>query len=84
MINSVILLWFLQDHRELSPATISNHCSSLLYAAKFLHRESAPDYLDIPVIKQLRTQATLLQRQGDLERPQTKEELTVLNRWLDW
>jgi len=36
------------------------------------------------VIKQLRTQATLFQRQGDLERPQTKEELTVLNRWLDW
>jgi len=75
---------FLQEDRQLSPATVSNHCSSLLYPAKFLHRESAPDYRDIPVIKQLRTQATILQRLGDLERPQTKEELTCLNRWLDW
>lgn len=77
-------LSFLQDQRNLSAATISNHCSSLLYPVKFLHRESAPDYPDIPIIKQLRAQATILQRQGDLERPHTKEELAVLNRWLDW
>lgn len=28
--------------------------------------------------------ATLLQRQGDVERPKTREDLKALNRWVDW
>lgn len=74
----------LQQVRECSPATVSNHCSSLLYPAKFLHRESAPAYADVQVIRQLRRQATVLQRQGEAERPHTKENLEALNRWLSW
>ena len=72
------------SHWEEASRKIGIILSSLLYPVKFLHRESAPDYQDIPVIMQLRTQAILLQRQGDFECPQTKQELTVLNRWLDW
>ncbi|KAL9974049.1 hypothetical protein ACROYT_G020579 [Oculina patagonica] len=33
-----------QEERGCNPATIGNHCASLLYPAKLLHREHAPDY----------------------------------------
>lgn len=74
----------MQEERECSPSTVANHCSSLLYPVKFLHREQAPDYLDIPVIKQLRAQASILQKEGEIERPRTKEELEAAGRWLEW
>ncbi|KAJ7386025.1 hypothetical protein OS493_012358 [Desmophyllum pertusum] len=75
---------YLQAVRKCSPATVANHASSLLYPVKFLHREHAPNYHNIPVIRQIRTQATILQREGDLQRPKSKEELAAANRWLEW
>ena len=51
---------------------------------KFLHVEDAPNYQNVPLIRQLRSQATLLQKEGDLERLSSKEELTAANKWLDW
>ncbi len=41
-------------------------------------------YLHVPVIQQLRAQARILQREGDLQRPQTKEELKEVQKWLEW
>ncbi|KAL9977225.1 hypothetical protein ACROYT_G014604 [Oculina patagonica] len=38
-----------KEDRGCNPTTIGNHCASLLYPAKFLHREHAPDYQDIPL-----------------------------------
>ena len=73
-----------QEERELCPATISNHASSLLYPLKYLHRKDSPHYNSVPLIGQLRRTATILQRQGELDRPKTIEELQGLNRWLDW
>ncbi|XP_074618940.1 uncharacterized protein LOC141877816, partial [Acropora palmata] len=75
---------FLREVRKCSSATMSNHLSALIYAAKFLHRNAAPDYKDVAIIRRLRTQARLLQKEGDVERPQTKEDLQAQNRWLPW
>ena len=63
---------------------MSNHLSALIYAAKFLHRNAAPDYKDVAIIRRLRAQARILQKEGDNERPQTKEDLQAQNRWLPW
>ena len=73
-----------QEERRLAPATIANHAASLLYPAKFLHRDSSPTYDGIKVIKQLRLQVAYFQRRAYTERPSTKEELEAQNRWLDW
>ncbi|PFX25736.1 hypothetical protein AWC38_SpisGene9625 [Stylophora pistillata] len=37
---------------------------------------------DAQMIRQLRAQATISQKQGDKERPSSREELEALNRWL--
>lgn len=74
----------LQEERKLSPATLSNHVSSLLYPLKYKHRASGPSYSDVPIIAQLRRAGSQLQRQGELRRPKTVEQLRALNRWLDW
>ncbi|XP_044169297.1 uncharacterized protein LOC114964302 [Acropora millepora] len=75
---------FLREVRKCSSATMSNHLSALIYAAKFLHRNAAPDYKDVAIIRRLRSQARILQKEGDNERPQTKEDLQAQNRWLPW
>lgn len=74
----------LKDHRGLSSATIANHASSLVYPLKYIYRGEAPNFANVPIIAQLRRMATLLQRQGDVERPKTREDLKALNRWVDW
>ena len=74
----------IQDVRQCGAATISNHVSSLLYPVKFLLREHGPDFKNVPIIRQLRAQATILQKQGDRERPSSREELEAENRWLPW
>lgn len=38
----------------------------------------------MPLIRKLRRTATILQKQGEVDRPKTIEELQGLNRWLDW
>lgn len=58
--------------------------SSLLYAVKFLHKEHGPGFKDVQMIRQLRAQATIFQKQGDRERPSSREEFEALNRWLPW
>jgi len=73
-----------QEDRQLSAATISNHASILLYALKYYHRDNAPRFAEVPIISQLRKMATVLQKQGDLERTSTREDLQALNKWLDW
>ena len=75
---------FLQQERGLSPSTISNHASSLIYPLKYLYRNLAPNFAAVPLIAQLRRMATILQKKGDLERPKTREDLKALNKWLDW
>ncbi|CAH3168253.1 unnamed protein product, partial [Porites evermanni] len=77
-------LFFFQDNRGLSSATIANHASSLVYPLKYIYRGEAPNFANVPIIAQLRRMATLLQRQGDVERPKTREDLKALNRWVDW
>ncbi|KAJ7378819.1 hypothetical protein OS493_020417 [Desmophyllum pertusum] len=74
---------YFQEGRKCSLATIANHANSLLYPIKFVHREQAPHYKDVSLKCQLRSQATILQKQGDLERPTSKEEFIAANRWLD-
>ena len=74
----------IKDERQCGAATISNHVSSLLYPVKFLHREHGPDFKNVPIIRQLRAQATILQKQGDRERLSSREELEAENRWLPW
>ena len=76
--------FLLQEERELCPATVSNHASSLLYPLKYLNRKDSPRFDGVPLIRQLRRTATILQRQGEVDRPKTIEELRSLNRWLDW
>ena len=75
---------FFQEDRHCGPASIANHISSLVYPIKFLHVEDAPNFLNVPIIRQLRAQATILQREGDLKRPSTREDLESQNRWLPW
>ncbi|XP_068705167.1 uncharacterized protein [Montipora foliosa] len=74
----------LQEERNCSSATVSNHLSSLLYPIKFVNKEDAPDFKGVPIICQLRTQARILQKAGDLERPTTMEDLSAQNRWIPW
>ena len=57
---------------------------SLLYPIKFVHREHAPDFKGVPIISQLRVQARILQKEGDLERLSTMEDLSAQNRWIPW
>ena len=75
---------FLQDERQCGSATVANHLSSLLYPIKFLHREHSPEFKGVQIIRQLRAQATILQKEGDLQRPSTREDLEAQNRWLPW
>jgi len=63
---------------------VANHLSSLLYPIKFLHREHSPEFKGVQIIRQLRAQATILQKEGDLQRPSTREDLEAQNRWLPW
>ena len=86
LFQSIYLKFFFspQEKRGCSAATVANHISSILYPIKFLHREDAPDFDNVAIIKQLRVQATLLQREGDLERPSSKEDFESQNRWLPW
>ena len=74
---------FLQDERKLNPATLSNHVNSLLYPLKYKHRACGP-YSDVPIIAQLLRASSQLQRQGEMQRPWTVEQLRALNRWLTW
>ena len=73
-----------QENRQCSSATISNHISSILYPIKFANREEAPDFKKVAIICQLRAQASLLGKEGLLERPSTQEDLDAANRWLPW
>lgn len=68
-----------QEKRRCSSATVWNHISSILYPIKFLLRDNAPLFNNVPIIQQLRVQATLLQKEGDLERTSSKEELDAQN-----
>ena len=81
------LTWSLlifQEERNLNPSTISNHVGALTYMVKYVHRSSGPNYSDVPLLKRLRTLSTTLHKEGDQLRPRTKEELKVLNKWLEW
>ena len=51
---------------------------------KFQNKEHAPTYKDVPIIKSLRTCSTVLQKEGDSIRPQSKEDLKAAEKWLDW
>ena len=73
-----------QEKRHRSLVTASNHISSIMYVIKFLHHKGAPHFNDVAIIRQLRIQATLIQREGDLECPWGKEDLRAQNRWFPW
>lgn len=52
---------------------------------KYIRREkSATRYRDDPMINQLRNLATELQKEGDINRLSTVEDLTSANKWLSW
>ena len=68
----------------MSAATASNHASSLLYPLKYYHRQRGPKFEGVPLISQLRRTATVLQKQGDVERVTTVEDLRAQNKWLHW
>lgn len=72
-----------QEERQLNPGTMSNHVTSILYAVKYIHRDHAPKYT-VPIIQQLRSVATQLQKEGDRIRPKTCEELEQLGKWVSW
>ena len=64
---------------------MSNYIKSVLFAIVYSQILSPGECSRVrqhPVINQLRTQATRFQQQGDLEHPETKQELTAFNRWL--
>lgn len=73
-----------QDERNLNPSTISNHISALVYMVKFGHRSSGPSFAGVPLLAKLKKFASTLQREGERSRPQTKEDLKGLNKWLEW
>lgn len=73
-----------QVEQRLCPATISNHASSLLYLLKYLYCKDSPRFDGVPIIGQLRRTVTILHKQGEVNRPKTREELQALNCWLDW
>ncbi|XP_068675984.1 uncharacterized protein [Montipora foliosa] len=73
---------FLKDERKLGSVTCANHVAALLYPVKFVHREHGPEFKDVVIIQQLRAQVTILQREGDIERPWTREDLEALNCWI--
>lgn len=54
------------------------------YPIKIVHREHAPDFKGVPIIRQLRVQARILQKESDLERPSTVEDISAQNRWIPW
>lgn len=68
----------------MSPATLSVHASSLLYPLKYCYRGLGPQFEGIRIISQLRRTATVLQKQGDLERATAVEDLKAQSKWLDW
>ena len=57
-----------QEERRLTSVTASNHVSSMLYPLKYYHWMKGPKLEDMHIIPQLRRMATVLQKQGDLER----------------
>ena len=57
-----------QEERRLTSVTASNHVSSLLYPLKYHHWMKGPKFEHMRIISQLRRMATVLQKQGDLER----------------
>lgn len=56
----------------------------MMYVAKFLHREHAPDYKDVEIIAKMRHQVTSFQKLATRERVSSKEDLQAANKWLDW
>ena len=78
------ITFLFQNSRLLSPATVANHVGAILYALKFIHKESSPKFSDIKQIEQLRQLSTELQKAGDDERPKTKADFQELGRWLEW
>ena len=74
----------LQEEQNCSAATISNHISSLLYPIKFVYRKHPPDFKEVPIVCKVRVQASILQKEGDLKRPSTIEDLAAQNRWIPW
>ena len=68
---------------NLSAATASNHASSLLYLLKYYHWERGPKFENFHIISQLRT-ATVLRKQGVVERATAVEHFRAQNKWLDW
>ena len=73
-----------QEKRHCSLATVSNHISSTMYVIKFLHHNDVTHFNDVAITRQLRVQATLIQREGDLECPWSKEDLRTQNHWFPW
>jgi hypothetical protein len=73
-----------QEKRKLTPGTLANHVGSLLYALKFLHRDSAPKYDGVVIIQQLQRQGTFFFKEGESQRADSLEELELQGRWLSW
>ena len=83
LLSYVAISSLYQEKRNLSAATASNHASSLLYLLKYYHWERGPKFEGFHIISQLRT-ATVLQKQGVVERATAVEDFRAQNRWLDW
>ena len=85
MVSNVLFVYLSPRKNTIyRPVPIGNHVCSILYTMKYLHRKVAPTYINIPALAQHRALATQLQKQGDCEQPQSREELTQLGKWLDW
>lgn len=82
--TTFFLRFHLQDERGLKDGSLSNHVSAIIYAVKFLHSDAAPRYVGVPVLAQMRSMATQLQKSGERSRLQTREELAQQGKWLDW
>ena len=83
LLSYVAISSLYQEKRNLSAATASNHASSLLYLLKYYHWERGPKFEGFHIISQLRT-ATVLRKQGVVERATAVEDFRAQNKWLDW
>lgn len=73
---------FLKTDRESSPGTLSCYGQSLLRVVRYLTKEK--DLHDVPQAQVLRTYVSQSQKQAEVYREKSWEELKAKGLWLSW
>ena len=73
---------FLKDDRESSPGTLSCYGQSLLRVVRYLSKDK--DLLGIPQAQVLRTYVNQSQKEAEVHREKSWEELKAKGHWLSW